>query len=251
VLAAAALLAGAAPARAGFVPSSISGSFNSTAISGSSYVWFNSVLTPTSTMPSTPFTVFIRSASIQFKANGTTYYLAVPDANVTFNNGGTPSTSFSGNTWTTLAGNTGHTSDTTPNAFASGLVFQAPAGGLPGGVGPVTWTATFASTAGSMTYDWEWAAAVYSQLPSNYNALGVFPLDNGDLAGTPENEKSFLRAGATGLGGTNYTGTYVAASAFATPQATTAPAPPGLVLLLTGLAPVAACSARRRLARRR
>jgi virginiamycin B lyase len=65
-----------------------------------------------------------------------------------------------------------------------------------------------------VTVQWKWSAAVYTQFNNDYNALGVKPVDanntsqylNSDHAGTPENYKSFLAAGATGGGGSNYTG---------------------------------------------
>ena len=54
----------------------------------------------------------------------------------------------------------------------------------------------------------------YAHFSADYNALGVKPVDdnkknpylNADHAGTPENFKPFVIGGATGGGGTNYTG---------------------------------------------
>ena len=51
---------------------------------------------------------------------------------------------------------------------------------------------------------------------SDYNLIGVKPVDdnhasvyqNSDHAGTPENFKMFVVGGATGGGGSNYTGGY-------------------------------------------
>src|SRR5205823_2588683 len=71
---------------------------------------------------------------------------------------------------------------------------------------------------------WKWAAAVYSQLSSNWNTLGVKPVDdnsasayqNSDHAGTPENYKAYVTGGATGGGGSNWTGGY-SGTASATP----------------------------------
>jgi hypothetical protein len=62
--------------------------------------------------------------------------------------------------------------------------------------------------------NWKWAAAVYTSFNSDYNALGVKPVDdnkasqykNSDHAGTPENYKQFVTGGARGGGGSNYTG---------------------------------------------
>jgi hypothetical protein len=66
--------------------------------------------------------------------------------------------------------------------------------------------------------NWQWAASVYTSFSSDYNDLGVKPVDdnkasewqNSDHAGTPENYKSFVVGGATGGGGANYTGSYSA-----------------------------------------
>jgi hypothetical protein len=58
---------------------------------------------------------------------------------------------------------------------------------------------------------WKWAAAVYSQFPTDLGAIGVKPIDGGtnsDHAGTPENVKRFVTGGARGGGGSNFTGSY-------------------------------------------
>src|SRR5260370_14042042 len=63
---------------------------------------------------------------------------------------------------------------------------------------------------------WVWAAAVYPTFRTNYNALGVKPVDdltlsqyqNTDHAGCPENYKQYVTAGGTGTGGTNCVGLY-------------------------------------------
>jgi hypothetical protein len=80
----------------------------------------------------------------------------------------------------------------------------------------VTWSGVFTSDTPGVTLQWQWAAAVYTSFNSDYNALGVKPVDdnhasqyqNGDHAGTPENYKAFVTAGARGNGGANYTGGY-------------------------------------------
>ena len=102
------------------------------------------------------------------------------------------------------------------NSFLDAVEFQVPVGGLPGGIGPVTWQGTFSSSsAASLTVQWKWAAAVYFQFSTNYNALGVKPVDdnasvygNSDNAGTPEDFKTYVIGGATGGGGSNFTGSY-------------------------------------------
>jgi len=102
---------------------------------------------------------------------------------------------------------------TAGNVFLNG-VQAALRQSLPGGVTPVTWTATFITDSPTVHLNWQWSAAAYSRFNSNPYALGVKPLDdshfppyNGDPAGTPELYKSFVTAGGTGNGGSNYTGT--------------------------------------------
>jgi hypothetical protein len=99
------------------------------------------------------------------------------------------------------------------NIFLSGLSYLVPAGGLPGGVNPVTWKGTFSSSA-PFSLQWQWGAAVYTTFSTNYNSLGVKPTHsttidayhNGDQAGTPENFKADVTGGARGGGGSNFTG---------------------------------------------
>lgn len=101
------------------------------------------------------------------------------------------------------------------NAFLSGLALPVSAN-LPGGINPVTWTGTFRTNARGAELKWKWAAAVYTQFASSYGAAGVKPVDgskyspynNSDKAGTPEDYRNFVTAGARGGGGSNYTGGY-------------------------------------------
>jgi hypothetical protein len=77
-------------------------------------------------------------------------------------------------------------------------------------------TATLTSTLG-ITLTWQWSAAVYARFTSDYNALGIKPVDaatnqypNIDPAGTPEEFKLYVIGGARGDGLTTYTGVYTA-----------------------------------------
>ena len=86
--------------------------------------------------------------------------------------------------------------------FMAGVAWTVPAGGIPGGIGPVTWTARFWTNAPGVVLSWQWAAAVYGSFSPDPNQLGVKPVDdfytspyhNLDLAGTPEAFKSHVRA---------------------------------------------------------
>jgi hypothetical protein len=116
------------------------------------------------------------------------------------------------------------------NDLMTAVEFKVPSGGLPGGIKDVSFTATFSSYATGLTVNWQWAAAVYTSFDTDYNAVGVKPVDdnkaseykNSDHAGTPENFKSFVTGGAAGGGGSNYTGSYSATGSCAlTPDGST------------------------------
>jgi hypothetical protein len=138
------------------------------------------------------------------------FTLSVLDATVIFDPAATTATTtFSGGMWVTRVPSSGLAG----NTFLSALAYQVP-GNLPGGINPVTWSGTISSDTPGVSVQWKWAAAVYTSFSSNYNALGVKPVDdnkasqykNSDHAGTPENFKSFVIGGARGGGGSNYTG---------------------------------------------
>jgi hypothetical protein len=194
-----------APTPACQFATSIASNFNGTQINGGNYLWFNGVLKP-SGLGSNPVTIRFTQQTIT-SANFT---LSVPDATVTFD----PSvnfatTTFSGGMWVTtvpsggLAGNT----------FFSALGYLVPAN-LPGGIHNVTWSGTISTDTPGVSVQWKWGAAVYTNFNADYTALGVKPVDdnkknpylNADHAGTPENFKPYVIGGATGGGGSNYTG---------------------------------------------
>lgn len=197
----------------GTATATLTSDFNGTAIPGGDCVWFNTIMKPVGDLPAKKTTVSLESSTITFTAGGTTYHLNVPNAQVVIDpSAGSATTSYSsGSGWTTTV----PISD--EHAFLDGLMFGVPNSGLPGGIKPVSWTATF-SADGPVQFNWQWAAAVYKggACGADYNALGVKPIDsksldqyhNGDQAGTPENFKSSVTGGARGGGGSNYTGGY-------------------------------------------
>jgi hypothetical protein len=139
----------------------------------------------------------------------------VPDTLITFSPSATTATTTFNtgtNTWETTV-----PSSLAKNVFLSGLAYQLPVN-FPGGINPVTWSGTFSADTAGVGFSWKWGAAVYTSFSSNYNALGVKPVDgstknpyhNSDHAGTPENFKSFVTGGARGGGGSNFTGSYSA-----------------------------------------
>ncbi len=196
------------------VNSSIESNFNGTAISAGNTIWFNSVAKVSGGDRSNPIHMMVTNAKIQFTAGGVDYDLPVPDAIITISPSATQaSTAFNTDRnrleTTVPASYTG-------NIFLAGLSYQVPAGGLPGGITPVTWSGDFSTDTPGVKVDWKWAAAVYTQFDSNLDALGIKPIDgdklnpyqNSDHAGTPENFKSSVTGGARGGGGSNWTGSY-------------------------------------------
>jgi hypothetical protein len=138
------------------------------------------------------------------------FTLAVPDATVTFDPAATTATTvFVGGMPVTRVPSSGLAG----NTFFSALSYLVPTN-LPGGIKNVTWSGTITSDTPGVSVQWKWAAAVYTIFSLDYNALGVKPVDdnkasqyqNSDHAGTPENFKPYVTGGATGGGGSNYTG---------------------------------------------
>jgi len=185
--------------------------FNGTAIPCPRYLWFIAV-GKLSTPAIAPVTIFMLNQHITFTANSINYDLLVPDGATTFDAATTTATTtFTGaNTWSTAVplGASG-------NQFFAALAFPVPCpDGLPGSIQPVSWSADFFASKPGATISWTWSAAAYTSFTTAYNSLGVkasdsnqyLPYMNSDHAGTPENYKTFVVGGATGGGGSNYTG---------------------------------------------
>lgn len=203
--------------------SSITSNFNGTAIATGNSIWFSSVL-KASSLGSGPVTIRFVNQTITFTANSTNYTLTVPNATITYSPATTVSTTTydaTTNTWVTnvpLSGLSG-------NQFLSGLIDFLTVG-LPGSIHNVQWSGQFLSDTPGVSVNWQWAAAAYTSFSSNPSALGVKPVDdnhtsqyqNSDHAGTPENYKTQVTAGATGGGASNYTGS-LSATASVTPAA--------------------------------
>jgi hypothetical protein len=197
--------------------SAIGSNFNGTPIAGGNFVWLNAVLKVKGINASSATTINLIASTISFVAGGTTYQLNVPDSSITFSPAvAEASSTFDGLTWSTVV-----PSSFSKNVFLDGLAFEVPAGGLPGGINPVTWSGTFTATAPGLTVEWQWGAAAYTQFSTDGAALGVKPVDgdqsnpypNSDHAGTPESFKQYVTGGARGGGGSNWTGSYSGTSA--------------------------------------
>jgi hypothetical protein len=192
-------------------PSSIQSNFNGTTIPAGDVIWFTSVMKVKGLPQNSTATVRIENPTIQFAANSQTHNIGTPFGQVTFDPNATSATTTYGGDWETTV-----PSQSSGNTFLTSSEFVVPAGGLSGGINPVTWSGTFFSTANvPLTVNWQWAAAIYTQFnETDYNALGVkavddnhfSPYQNSDHAGTPENFKSYVTGGARGGGGSNYTG---------------------------------------------
>jgi hypothetical protein len=192
--------------------SSISQNFNSTSIAAGRTIWFNSVMKLEKCGTAT-VNITVTNAKITFKRNNVQVTLNVPDSKTSFVYGTSiATTQFINNKWVTVSPS--YTFDR--SLFLSGVAYTVPSGGLAGNIKDVKWTADINIDQPGVEIKWKWAAATYSQFNSNYAYLGVKPIDwylqnlyfNADKAGTPEFYKSKLVSGATGNGGTNYTGNY-------------------------------------------
>jgi len=183
--------------------------FNGTAIPAGRFIWFSSVM-KVSGVGSQPVHIYFNKSKIQFTAGSTPYTLTVPDSEVTIDPGAaSASTTFDvgSGTWKTVL-----PWPWSGNAFLGGVTFPV-AVNLPGGINPVTWSASFESDA-PVSLNWQWSAAVYTSFSASYNAIQAKPLDGSaknpypksDHAGTPEAFKSFVVGGARGGGGSNFTG---------------------------------------------
>jgi hypothetical protein len=206
--------------------SSISGNFNGTAIDESNYLWFTSVFKLNGQV-SSPVTLYATHGTITFTANGKAYTIIVPNSVITFSPTVTLATNdfqhlsqkSLGIGWNTQLQSSGLAG----NDLSQAVRFEVPAGGLPGGIKNVSWQTTFSSFTSNLSVNWQWAAAVYTQFIADYDALAVKPVDdnkasqyqNSDHAGTPENYKTFVIGGASGGGGSNYTGSLSATASCA------------------------------------
>jgi hypothetical protein len=185
--------------------SSISADFNNIAIDGGRKIWFNSSFRVIGGDAS-PVTFATHGGQVTFSDGATNYTVPIPDATITFSPAAAQATitySAKQKHWTTVV-----PAGFGDNVFLAGAEFSVPAGGLPGSINPVTWTTQIQSDTPGASIEWQWAAAVFGGLPTNYNGLGVKPLHsatldqypNGDEAGTPENNAGFSTGGARGFG---------------------------------------------------
>jgi len=170
--------------------------------------------------------IFVTSGKITFTVGSQTYNLNVPEGRIILDPTATSATTtFDGVQWITTVPAVAPSShqqqfDVDGEIFATGLPWQVPAGGLPGGIKNVSWSAAYWTDTPGITLKWEWGAAAYTSFvtdPTNYNNIGVKPTDDqrgpcnfqnstNDRAGTPENYKPYWVLGATGDDKGDYVG---------------------------------------------
>jgi hypothetical protein len=194
---------------------SLTANFNSTSIPAGRYIWFNSSLNPGSIGSGTStVTMNITNAVVTFTANSVQYTLNIPNGRIRFDASVTSaSTQFVNNVWETVVPRS-----FTSYIFMTGLAYQVPVN-FPGSISNVRWSANVSIDRASTSINWRWSAAVYTSFAANagvnvkpISSTTQNPYPNSDVAGTPENFKSFLVSGARGAGGTNYTGNFVTSS---------------------------------------
>ncbi|MEP7377851.1 MAG: DUF4082 domain-containing protein [Chitinophagaceae bacterium] len=205
------------------INSSITQSFNSTAIPAGRYIWFNSSFNPGSLGSGTAtVTITVTNTKVTFTASGVQYILNVPDARIRLDATVlSATTQFINNVWETAVPRS-----FTNYIFMNGLSYTVPVN-FPGSITNVVWTASVSINKTGVSLARRWSAAVYTSFAANAG-VNVKPITsalqnpylNADAAGTPENFKSFVVSGAKGNGGTNYTGT------FTTTQTSTCAVPP-------------------------
>lgn len=131
--------------------STISSNFNGTAIPAADYIWFNSGF-KVSGVSSSGTTIYVQGQTIQFTVGSTPYTVSVPNSKIVLSSQTTTATSVFDavqNLWVTNL-----PLQFSGNGFLGGVDFPVPAGGLPGGINPVTWSGTFYTTTPGISLNW-------------------------------------------------------------------------------------------------
>jgi hypothetical protein len=174
-----------------------------TSIPAGDTVWFSGT-GQVSGLGSAPANVYLTNAWVTYTANGTTYYVPMPNSVITFSPTATTAT-------TTFNAASGYWYSVVPSSFGddvflTGLAVPVPAGGVSGGLSFIL-QANITSDTPGLSVSWKWGAAVYSQFGTDYATLGVKPVTgsqanpyaNTDVAGTAEAYRSFfVRSGNSG-----------------------------------------------------
>ena len=195
------------------VTSSISSSFNATAIASGRYLWFAPTAKVRNLDANAAVTIKVTNVTALY---GTTTQ-TLPDEWLTFDPLATRSTATfdaANNRWVVTVPTSVAASG---NSVLGGYAVRT-AAAIAGGLTPVKVTATFSTVNPGIDIDWRWGAAVYTSFNTNPALIGLKPVDdkttsayaNTDPAGTPESFRTYLTPGAKGTGGTSYIGTATA-----------------------------------------
>jgi hypothetical protein len=183
----------------------IGSNFNSTPIPVNSYLWF-SCKAKINYTGSYPLTIRFTDQNIN---SARFNLLPVKGTLVITNSVTTATTVFNGVEWITTA-----PPDPNGEYFVSGMMYKVLAA-INGNLNPVKWKGIWTSSSSCVSsIEWKWSASVYSNFAITPTFLEIKPIDastgslynNTDPAGTPENYRAFLIAGARGTGGSEYTG---------------------------------------------
>ncbi len=199
---------------------SIESNFNGTDVAAGKWIWFSAHL-KLSSHPNTNFMVLLNNSQVTSGA----FTLNIPNAKLSFSTTATAASyTFTANTWNITVPLSSANED---EIFLSGLAWQVSAGGMKGGLNPVTWTGKFFSDA-NVSLSWQWSAAVYNNFSTDYNGTNVVLLHNSaDHAGTPVKYAVAGNSigGARGGGASNYTGSWSSTKSTGTCSVSNSPLP--------------------------
>ena len=169
-------------------------------------MWFNGVV-KVDGLGASGGSFWFRKGKVLLTINSQVVEVPVPDSVVTYSTSATTATTVfdtNVNVWRTTV-----PASCSGNVFLAGLALPAGPQGLPKGISPVTWVGEFVAEVQGLSWSSKWAAAVYETFMTDYNAIGVKPVDgnnlsiyqNSDHAGTPKNlgQRSPAARGMVGL----------------------------------------------------
>ncbi len=211
--------------------------FNNGALGTGNTLWFTVNLNPPNLCvnnncgTSPAVTLYITGATIT-SGNTILNNVTLPNANITFDPTATvASTTYSSvnNSWTTVVPLT----SSIPNAMGLAFAYAIPSPGILQNKidNPITlaFNVSGNSAATNFSYQWQWAAAQYTNSTcfSNMDSVGALAVSGDRHSGTPMNCISTPPIqGGTGGGASNYTGSYSSTKTFKPDLYTPPPEPP-------------------------
>ena len=188
------------PGTTSNVDNTIASNFNGTAIPAGRNVWVNAHF-KLSTAITVTTVIHVTNAYLYIPVAPNS--IAIPDATVTYDAATTTASAvWTGSTWDIHI----PLSSANQNVFFGGAIFVSD--GLPGGMNPVDFTATFSGNYPGINFDWQWSAACFNTT-MDPNLLNVSPVDAaGTHAGAPNGYNGFAVGGARGGGAADLTGSW-------------------------------------------